>query len=786
MNPEEQLRREAEALLDDVEPDLPAADALLHQLQVQQIEFEMQNENLRAMQIEIERSRDRYRKLYDFSPIAYLTLNDQGLICKANHAGATLLGIECNMLIKRSFAGYVSPEDTGCWRELFLNLLKDEGKCSCDIKLLRHDGKQAYVRVDGRHVVSEDKGITVHIALTDITERYQSEKLLRESEEKLLALFDGSLDGIVLINDNGMIVDCNPEFERQTGRTLEQLRQIPIWELRPPEKSLLAREIFLGLIKSGTDGNASFKYKKPAGNVIHVDVRGTNLLIGGGSYLQCICHDITERRQAEMRLRESEEMLRTIFEGTQDGIILADAMTKRFIAGNPAAFRMLGCSAEEFVNMGVADIHPLQNLPRILEHFESQVKREIHVTVNIPVKRRDGTTFYADITAAPVNIGDRQCLVGVFRDITEQRLAEEKLRSTSLKYQALFESSRDALVISSPPSWKYTGANEAALKLFGAQSVEEFTRLGLWEVSPEYQPDGQLSIEAAQERMASALQQGSYAFEWEHQRLDGRPFTADVLQTRVGEGEKAFLLATVRDISERKQAEIALREHQHLLRALAAQGAASREAELKHVAREVHDELGQLLTALRMDISLLRIQFGSNVPALMPMIKDMLVLVDKAIQGARDVTTNLHPPALDMGIVPAIRWLSDDFSARTAIICTLLVVDEPDKLDDVRTLTLFRIVQESLTNIARHAEAPNVEITIKRRDENIVIEVVDNGKGFDLFEKSPVKSFGLMGMKERALAVCGNVEIASKAGQGTKVSVEIPLFQINPGRRVND
>jgi signal transduction histidine kinase len=164
----------------------------------------------------------------------------------------------------------------------------------------------------------------------------------------------------------------------------------------------------------------------------------------------------------------------------------------------------------------------------------------------------------------------------------------------------------------------------------------------------------------------------------------------------------------------------------------------------------------------------------------------MLVLVDKAIQGVRDVTANLHPPALDMGIVPAIKWLAEDFTSRTGVSCDLQFVDDQPRLDDTRTLTLFRIVQESLTNIARYAQATHVVITIKSSREDITIEVRDDGKGFDTHAIPTKQSFGLMGMKERALAVSGKVEVASSPGAGTVVLVDIPLFQTNPGRRVND
>lgn len=272
---------------------------------------------------------------------------------------------------------------------------------------------------------------------------------------------------------------------------------------------------------------------------------------------------------------------------------------------------------------------------------------------------------------------------------------------------------------------------------------------------------------------------GARSCELTLQRCDGSRFHAGLDCMRVGAGSEPDAVSVVlTDITGRKRIEDELREYQELMRELAALTVASREAEYKHIAREVHDELGQLLTALRMEVSLLRIQFGKHNPALMGKIKNILALADKAIQGARDVTANLRPAALDMGIVPAIRWLCDNFSGHVETACTLRVADNP-ALDDVHTVAIFRIVQESLTNVVRHAGANSVEIMIGQQGGNVVVEVRDDGKGFDLTALPAKKSFGLMGMRERALAVGGKVEIASAPSKGTAVSVRIP---INPGR----
>ncbi len=793
----ERLCAEAAAKLDSLAPVKAArpADELLHELQMYQVELEMQNENLRQTQIALEKSRDRYLDLFDFAPVAYLTLNERGLIREINHAGAELLGMDRNKLIKCAFFGFVADKDRERWHISFMGVLKSASSHQCELALQRAEGQVLFAHLDCLRIETDKGEYQIRIVLTDITERRRAEILLRESEEKFHAIFEGTLDGVVLIDDTGMIIDCNPEFIRQSGMTPDQLKQTRIWELRPADKAEPARKIFFEVMKAGSVRTADFKFKRPDGKVIHIGVRGVTISIGGKSYLQCITHDITERRQMEAELEQSRQALNAdsrLFQAILDnaplGIWMLGVDDKiKFI--NETFCNAVGITEQQFLSAThYSDLLPptvsASCMKSDRECFEQQTR---HLSEEyLPFV--DGRDHLLEITK--VKLSDAEgCtigLIGLATDITERRLAEEREQVSAKKNRLLFDNSHDALMISAPPSWKFTSANQATLTLFGASGIAEFIALTASDVSPERQPDGRLSSEKAQEMTGVAMREGSHAFEWQHQRLDGQTFSADVLLTRMDLGDEPFMQATVRDITERKRTETELREYQQLLRELAAQAVASREAELKHIAREVHDELGQLLTALRMDISLLRIQFGERDPALMIKIQDILVLVDKAIGGVRDVARNLRPPALDMGIVPALTWLIDEFSARTDIPCMLRVVEEPAGLDDACIVTLFRIVQESLTNIARYAKAALVEITVRQREEGVVVEIRDDGIGFDLDAVAGKKSFGLMGMKERAIAVCGKVQVCSTPLSGTVVSVQVPMYQTQPGRRIDD
>jgi len=272
--------------------------------------------------------------------------------------------------------------------------------------------------------------------------------------------------------------------------------------------------------------------------------------------------DISDQKLTENRLCESEAKLSAIFKGAIDGILLVDVMSKKFSFCNEAMCRMLGYSHEEITNLSVFDVHPSQDLPSIMEKLEKHVRGESSLAEKIPFKRRDGTVFLTDITSTSILLNDKLYLVGVIRDITERMQVEEALRVSTLKYQMLFESSRDALMILAPPFWKFTDANAATLGLFGVATVAEFTELGPWDISPHCQPDGQCSSEKAQQMIATAMRDGSNFFEWEHQKMNGQAFPTDVLLTRMELGEEVFVQATVRDISGRRQAERLLAQAQ--------------------------------------------------------------------------------------------------------------------------------------------------------------------------------------------------------------------------------
>ena len=256
-----------------------------------------------------------------------------------------------------------------------------------------------------------------------------------------------------------------------------------------------------------------------------------------------------------------------------------------------------------------------------------------------------------------------------------------------------------------------------------------------------------------------------------------KPMVPEVLRSKVSVFIDLYRYnaGLAREIAERKVIEEDLRSAEERLRAFAAHMESVREDERTRLAREFHDELGQALTGLKMDLSWLEKRLPKEPDALADRMKSMFKLVDATIHTVRRISSSLRPQVLDeVGLIGTLKWQAREFQVRTGIRCKVDLPMEALVLDQARSTAAFRILQEALANVARHAGATRVDISLRVDTDHFILKIADNGRGVSEANLSNPKSLGILGIRERAFLLGGNVDIEGKGGKGTTVTLSIP------------
>lgn len=359
-------------------------------------------------------------------------------------------------------------------------------------------------------------------------------------------------------------------------------------------------------------------------------------------------------------------------------------------------------------------------------------------------------------------------------DIAKRQAGEESLR---LAQFSIDQSTVGILWVNWDSHVRY--ANRAAESMLGYEQGGVVDR-PLIDFEPGLNMDRWLNLW----KNARSSDEAPQSFESNCVRADGSILPADVSLSFLRFREAEYLVVFITDVTERRRSLAALQESEarlqvlaEQLRDLSAHLETVREEEKARIAREVHDELGQMLTVLKLETSMCELAYADLDPGLRDRLNSMKRLIAQLFQLVRDVATALRPPILDAGISSAIEWQARRFEARTQIPCLVQVPDNLPTLPDATAIGLFRILQESLTNVMRHAEAHTVELNLSLSNGVLCMSVADDGKGFDQRAERPA-SFGLVGMRERVLIMGGRLHLDSTLGEGTTLRVYIPLEQV--------
>lgn len=480
--------------------------------------------------------------------------------------------------------------------------------------------------------------------------------------------------------------------------------------------------------------------------------------------------DITERKEAEEKIIHSNERFELIARTTNEALWEMDIVTG-YNWSNERHQQLYGLTLKDEVPMQEqweASIHADERAA-VLKSFYDVFNSNENVWISEyrmfnykgeEIAIYDRTYIVRNSEGKPVR------MMGSMTDITERKKAEEALINSEEKYRTLVEQATDAIFIANATG-KFVMVNPAAVKL-SQYSEEELMQMTIYHLSDQEE----LKVKPfAFEEMKSEKGASS---ERKMRRKDGEIVDIEINAKFLSDGR---FLAFIRDITERKKAETELNNSYKAIRKLTSHLQHAREEERKHIARNIHDELGQLLTVLKMDISWLSKKIKAlNLPAITQKTEEVIELLNNTVQSVRRIAADLRPGLLDdLGLIAAIEWHLGEFGKRTGIHTNFYTSDVETNLPAEQATGLFRIYQESMTNIARHANATEVTVELMVKDNFITMCVADNGKGFDVSYVGKRKTLGLLGMKERAEMMGGSFTISKKTDGGMQIEVQLPL-----------
>lgn len=620
----------------------------------------------------------------------------------------------------------------------------------------------------------------VYISFIDISERKWAEMLERKTNEQqalFTSIVNSSDDAIISKTLDGLITSWNTAAEKMLGYESSEIIGRNIRHIIPEDR--LAEEDYI--IAKIREGNHVRHFetirKRKDGTLIDLSITVSPILNHDGVIIGAskIARDITERKKAEQAILLANRRFMLISKATKDFVWDHD-LIENTVWWNDNFYKVLGWDKKvesPEVNSWEKNIHA-EDQERIFKRLNDILYNSVKSvwTDEYRFRKSDGNYIYVFDRGFIMRNTDGKPyrMLGAMTDITSLKEKEMELRRSEQKYKILFENNPMPLWMFENETRRFVAVNEAAVNRYG-YTKEEFLNMTINDIRPGNE------VERLNTFLPSRHRDGVVnAGIWRHLKKDGTEILAEVFSHETLYDGKLVRLVLPIDVTEKIRAEQELFKSREDIRNLASHLEEVREEERTGIAREIHDELGQQLTVLKMDTSWLSKNVTKQDEKIIHRIKEMGKVIDETVKTIQRISSELRPRLLDnLGIVAAMEWQCKEFQERTGIVINFSAAETVVNLPVKTANGLFRIFQESLTNIARHSQATQADVTLNLSANEIILLVEDNGIGFIKEKINGKRTLGMLGMRERALLLNGECKINSKPGQGTLVEVIIPL-----------
>lgn len=681
---------------------------------------------------------------------------------------------------------YVQPTR----RKEFIRLMQEQGFVSdFESEVRRADGTTIWIAEFGRIVYSESHRPTYFEgSVINITARKRAESALRQSEEKFRHLVE--MTSVVpweMDPETGLFTYVGPQAREFLGYPVEEWTKPDFWQRVVHSEDFKWVRVVRGeAIEQQQKFECEYRLLHAGGKIVWTreilsPLPGNDGHAAFGGFML----DVSHRRESEESLRESQHFIEHIAAASPTISYLYDPRRRQCMYVNGRVPDILGYSKDALSEMQplfiVSLAHP-DEVSAHLEYFDSWGSVSLRKVVEREFRLRNAGGGW-------VWFRSRECVfkreshtgslrvIGTIEDITLQKSTNDELRDNERIFRRLVETTGAVPFDFDMGTQRFTYVGPQAEEIFG-HPLRSWFNLEFWK-SFVHSDD---------------LNEGM-RFTREHAANDGKDFQTEfrvrsaggdllwvrqIVHRSMDEDARAHVRGYLFDVTAARLIEEERERSRIQLRALAARGQKMREEERVSIAREIHDELGKSLTLFTIDLSWLGSRIAKTVPeeaksALQEKIISMEDAVHTTLSIVRRILCSLRPPLLDeLGLKEAIEWQMQDFSKRVGVRYEVDATQMTSLSADAITV-VFRIFQEILTNIARHAKASRIKVFLNEIDGDCVLRVEDNGVGFSEAELPGAKKFGLLGMRERAWSVGGEVEIRGTPGRGTSVSLRIPI-----------
>ena len=727
----------------------------------------------------LEYSRRLLEMTLDAVASAIAGLDCGGKLLMVNRRCAEITGYPVAELIGEPLTNLLSSKDRLRVQDALVEVLAGgSGFSGYEAEIVRKDGDARAVSLSLVPALLEGKISGAVAIFEDLGGTKAAEQELRESEDRFRQIAENSGDIIWIVSGDGArMIFVNQAFERITGRRCESLYQdLPsAVDMIYPEDRAEAVATLAMQVRGVWEQDAEFRILRTDGAVRWVRTRAFAIRKQRGAIYRVagIMRDVTDAKHAEEALRESEDRYRDLVEnsgvlfGTHDeeGRILSVNRATVELAGFERADEMLGRKVSDFLS------------PDRRHSFTSYLElvlRGGRAQGFMRARSRAGEERILQYSNSLRREGLKKPIIRcIAHDVTEQKRTEKALRDSEERYRLVAENSHDLIALMDPEGQiLYASPSHSHVLGYSGQDLLHTSLLRF-----THTDDAPRVQRAIRELVKSG---GRGTIELRLKKVDGEwlEFEAIISVIADGRGALSRLLLSARDITERRRAEESLHRISGRLIQL-------QDEERRRIARELHDSTAQSLAALSMNLEVANDSAAELSPRVRAALSESVLLATQCLREIRTLSYLLHPPQPDdFGLASALRWYVAGFAKRSGIEVNLTAPSEFPRLDQPVEMTLFRIVQESLSNIHRHSGSPTAEVHVEWQGERVNLEVRDNGRGIPaaILEHVNVSSAGLgvgiAGMRERVQQLGGTLEIHSDS-HGTQVSANLPVGRVN-------